>query len=50
MREIDCKRLGLAMLFAIGIVATSASRPARASRQTDVQVPSYSMKFGAFVA
>jgi len=42
------KRLGLAMLFAIGIVVTSASRPADA--QTDVQVPSYSMKFGAFVA
>jgi len=54
MRRIDCKRLGLAMLFAIGIVATSASRPAGASTQTnlqtDVQVPSYSMKFGAFVA
>ena len=54
MRKIDCKRLGLAMLFAIGIVATSASRPAGASQQTnqqtDVQVPSYSMKFGAFVA
>ena len=49
MRKIDSKRLGLAMLFAIGIVAISASRPAGASRQTDVQVPSYSMKFGAFV-
>ncbi len=50
MRKVDCKRLVLAMLFAIGIVATSASRPAGASPQTDVQVPSYSMKFGAFVA
>lgn len=50
MRKIDCKRLGLTMLFAIGIVVTSASKPAGASQQTDVQVPSYSMKFGAFVA
>jgi len=50
MRKIDCKRIGLAMLFAIGIVATSASRPAGASQQPDLQVPSYSMKFGAFVA
>ena len=38
------------MLFAAGIVAASASRPAGASQQPDVQVPSYSMKFGAFVA
>ncbi|MEK6300389.1 MAG: PQQ-binding-like beta-propeller repeat protein [Acidobacteriota bacterium] len=58
MRKTNCKRLGLAMLFAIGIVATSASRPAvtsasrpaAASQQTDVQVPSQPMKFGVFVA
>ncbi|MFY9557483.1 MAG: hypothetical protein WAV47_22465 [Blastocatellia bacterium] len=49
MRKIDCKRLGLTMLLAIGIVAISASRPASASQQTDVQVPSYSLKFGVFV-
>ncbi|MEK6410743.1 MAG: PQQ-binding-like beta-propeller repeat protein [Acidobacteriota bacterium] len=49
MRKTDSRRLGVAMLFAIGIVAISASRPAGASPQTDVQVPSYSMKFGAFV-
>ena len=42
------RRVALAMLFAIGVVATTASKPAGA--QTDVQVPSYSMKFGAFVA
>ena len=47
---MNCKRFGLAMLFAIGIVAGSASILASASPQTDVQVPSYSMKFGAFVA
>ena len=54
MKKINCKRRGLAIVFAIVIVATGASRPAGASRQTDkhsdVQVPSYSMKFGAFVA
>ncbi|HZM85694.1 MAG TPA: PQQ-binding-like beta-propeller repeat protein [Blastocatellia bacterium] len=50
MKTIDYKRLGFVMLFAIGIVAISASRPVGASRQTDVKVPSYSMKFGAFVA
>jgi len=50
MRKINSKRVALTMLFAIGIVATSASRPASAGPQTDVQVPSYSMKFGAFVA
>jgi len=38
------------MLFAIGIVGTGASRPASAGGQKDVQVPTYSMKFGAFVA
>ncbi|HXF38110.1 MAG TPA: PQQ-binding-like beta-propeller repeat protein [Blastocatellia bacterium] len=50
MRKTNYKRLGLAMLFAIGIVAGSASKPAEARQQADVQVPSYSMKFGAFVA
>jgi outer membrane protein assembly factor BamB len=49
MRKINCKRLGLATLFAIGIMATGASRPAGASLQADVKVPSYSMKFGVFV-
>lgn len=58
MRKTNCKRLGLALVFATVIAATGASRPAGASQQTnqqtiehsDVQVPSYSMKFGAFVA
>src|ERR1700687_4663754 len=50
MRRIDRLRLGLALLLTIGIAATGASRPAGASRQTDVQVPSNSLKFGAFVA
>jgi len=50
MRRIDCKRLGLALLLAIGIVTTSTPRPADASRQTDVQVPSSKLTFGAFAA
>ena len=50
MRRIDCKRLGLALLLAIGIVTTSTSRPAGASRQTDVQIPSSKLTFGAFAA
>src|SRR5258706_237778 len=50
MRRIDCKRLGLALLLAIGIVTTSTSRPTGASRQTDVQVPSSKLTFGAFAA
>ena len=50
MKQIECKRFGLAMLVAIGIVATSASSQAGGFQQPDVRVPSYSMKFGAFVA
>ena len=49
MRRKYCKRLGLALLLAIGIVASGDSRPAGASQQTDVQVPSNSMTFGVFV-
>lgn len=43
------KKLVFAMLFGLGIVAIGASTPLRAP-QTDVQVPSYSIKFGAFAA
>ena len=50
MRIIDCKRPGIALLLVIGMVAASASRPAAASPQKDVQVPSSQLKFGAFVA
>src|SRR5881396_895984 len=50
MRKKDCKRLGLALVLAIGIVCTSGSRPAGASPQTDVQVPSSPLTFGVFVA
>jgi len=48
MRGIDCKRLGIALLLAIGIMTTGTSRPAVASPQTDVQVPSSKLTFGVF--
>jgi len=44
------KKLVLAMVFGMGIVAIGASTPLRATPQSDVQVPSYSIKFGAFAA
>ena len=37
------------MLIAIAAVTTIGTRPTGASRQTDLQVPTYSMKFGVFV-
>jgi outer membrane protein assembly factor BamB len=54
MRKTNYKELALAMVLAVGIVAAITSIPVGASPQidqkTDVQVPSYSLKFGAFVA
>lgn len=50
MTRIDCKRLWLVLALVTGILATSAARPASASQQTDVQVPSYPLTFGVFVA
>src|ERR1044071_7478220 len=47
---IDCRRLGLALLIVIGIVVTDTSRSTAASQQTNVQVPSHSITFGAFTA
>src|SRR5260370_18478245 len=49
MRKTHCKRPGLALLLLIGIVARCASSPARASQQTNVQVPSPQLTFGVFV-
>ena len=49
MKRMNCKRLGLALMLTIGIVAASASRPAVASQQADVKVPSSPLKFGVFV-
>jgi len=50
MRKMNYKRFGVAMVLAFGIVTAGPSRPAAASRQADVRLPSYAMKFGAFVA
>lgn len=50
MTRIDCKRLGLALLLAFVTVATDASRSAGASQQTNAQIPTDSLTFGAFVA
>jgi outer membrane protein assembly factor BamB len=47
---MDCKRLWLVLVLAIGIVCTSGSRPAGASQQADVQVPSSTLTFGVFAA
>lgn len=38
------------LALTVGIVAASASSPAVASQQPDAQIPSYPLKFGAFVA
>jgi len=40
----------MVLLLGFGIVTTSTSGPAGASRQTDVQVPSSKLTFGAFAA
>jgi outer membrane protein assembly factor BamB len=50
MRRMNSRRFGLSILFAIGIVTVSTSSPADAGQQNDVQIPFYSMKFGAFVS
>jgi len=50
MRRIDFKKLWTMVLLAAGIVAANALTAANASQQTDVQVPSYPIKFGVFVA
>jgi len=51
MKRKNCKRLGLALVLVTGIVSTgSASGSAATGQQTDVQVPSYPLRFGVFVA
>jgi outer membrane protein assembly factor BamB len=48
MKRIFSIRLGLAL--ALVIAAANASKPAGANQQTDVQLPSTPLKFGAFAA
>jgi outer membrane protein assembly factor BamB len=50
MKRKNCRRLALALLLMTGIVVAGASSPSVAGRQTDVQVPSYPLSFGVFVA
>jgi len=50
MKRRNCKRLALALVLATGIVVTSASLPAVIGQRTGMQVPSYPLRFGVFVA
>src|SRR5262245_2761983 len=50
MIRMSTAKLGLALSLALAIAAAIASKPAGASQQTDVQLPSTPLKFGAFVA
>lgn len=50
MRIIKFKKVRFASVLFIGIVAVMFTLPTNAVRQTDVQIPSYPLKFGVFVA
>ncbi|HEY7544033.1 MAG TPA: PQQ-binding-like beta-propeller repeat protein [Blastocatellia bacterium] len=50
MERTFCKKLALALALATAIVAANTTRPAAASQQKDLQLPSSPMKFGVFVA
>ncbi len=50
MKRMSSNKLGLALALAFAIAAAIASKPAGASQQTDVQLPSTPLKFGAFAA
>ncbi len=50
MKRISSNKLVLALLLAFAIATASASKPAGASQQTEVQLPSTPLKFGAFAA
>ena len=50
MKRMSFSKNGFALALAIAIVAASASRPADANHQTDVQLPSTPLKFGVFAA
>ena len=50
MKRMGCKRLGLALVLATGMMAAGASKSVVASQQTDVQIPSSPLKFGVFIA
>ena len=50
MKRMSSNKLSFTLALAIAIAAAIASKPAGASQQTDVQLPSTPLKFGAFVA
>ena len=50
MKRMSSSKLGFALALAFAIAAASASKPAGASQQTDVQLPTTPLKFGAFNA
>src|SRR5437660_2058102 len=50
MRRMDCKKLGLALVLALGIGATGAVSSSAKVQQPTAQLPTYPLKFGAFVA
>ncbi|MBC7933243.1 MAG: PQQ-binding-like beta-propeller repeat protein [Rubrivivax sp.] len=50
MKRKKCKMLALALVLVTGFVTTSAARPPVTRQQTDVQVPSYPLRFGVFLA
>jgi outer membrane protein assembly factor BamB len=50
MKRKNCKRLALVLLLVTGIVSVSAAGAATIVQQTSVQLPSYPLRFGVFVA
>src|SRR5437870_13214858 len=50
MRRMDCKKLGLALVLTLGIGATGAVGSSAKAQQPTAQLPTYPLKFGAFVA
>src|SRR5262249_28054352 len=50
MKRMSFSKLGFALALAVAIVVASASRPAGANQQTDLQLPSTPLKFGVFAA
>ncbi|HEX8495383.1 MAG TPA: PQQ-binding-like beta-propeller repeat protein [Pyrinomonadaceae bacterium] len=49
MERKNCARLLLTVALVFGIVAAGASRPSAIVPQTNVQLPSYPLRFGVFV-
>jgi outer membrane protein assembly factor BamB len=50
MKRMSFSKPGFALALAIAIVAAGSSRQAGAKQQTDIQLPSTPLKFGAFTA